>query len=146
LTFPIAHVDIRLSIHATEDLEKAKKAVYKLLPGDHVEEIPFKTEALKGHYGNPITLFETRIKDEGTIRAFMEKLSRNLDGQDKHRILTEPDIFLEKNNLYIRLDKQAALEDEFKLRRDDPIHIRIHFKNKDKKRIMEFCRELGLTS
>ena len=146
MTFPIAYVDIRLSIHATEDLEKAKKAVYRLLPEDRVEEIPFKTEALKGHYGNPITLFETRIKDEGTIRAFMEKLSRNLDEQDKHRILTEPEIFLEKNNLYIRLDKQAALEDEFKLRRDDPIHIRIHFKNKDKERIMEFCRELGLTS
>jgi len=139
-------VDIRLSIHATEDLEKAKKAVYKLLPEDRIEEIPFKTEALKGHYGNPIVLFETRVKDEGVIRAFMEKLSQNLDEQDKHRILTEPDIFLEKNNLYIRLDKQTALEDKFRLRKDDPIHIRIHFKNKDKERIMEFCRELGLTS
>ena len=139
-------MDIRLSIHATEDLEKAKKAVYKLLPEDRIEEIPFKTEALKGHYGNPIVLFETRVKDEGVIRAFMEKLSQNLDEQDKHRILTEPDIFLEKNNLYIRLDKQTALEDKFRLRKDDPIHIRIHFKNKDKERIMEFCRELGLTS
>ena len=146
MTFPITYVDIRLSIHATEDLEKAKKAVYKLLPEDRIEEIPFKTEALKGHYGNPIVLFETRVKDEGVIRAFMEKLSQNLDEQDKHRILTEPDIFLEKNNLYIRLDKQTALEDKFRLRKDDPIHIRIHFKNKDKERIMEFCRELGLTS
>lgn len=146
MTFPIAYVDIRLSIHATEDLEKAKNAVCRLLPEDHIEEIPFKTEALKGHYGNPITLFETRIKDEGTIRAFMEKLSRNLDEQDRHRILTDPDIFLEKNNLYVRLDKQVALDDEFRLRSDDPIHIRIHFKNKDKGRILEFCRELGLTS
>lgn len=139
-------MDIRLSIHATEDLEKAKKAVYKLLPEDRIEEIAFKTEALKGHYGNPIILFETRVKDEGIIRAFMEKLSQSLDEQDKHRILTEPDIFLEKNNFYIRLDKQAALEDKFRLRRDDPVHIRIHFKNKDKERILEFCRELWLTS
>jgi RNA binding exosome subunit len=135
-----------LSIHATEDLEKAKKAVYKLLPEDRIAEIPFKTEALKGHYGNPIVLFETRVKDEGIIRAFMEKLSQTLDEQDKHRILTDPDIFLEKNNFYIRLDKQAALEDKFRLRSDDPIHIRIHFTNKDKGRILEFCRELGLTS
>ena len=146
MTFPITYVDIRLSIHATEDLEKAKKAVCKLLPEDRIEEIAFKTEALKGHYGNPIVLFETRVKDEGIIRAFMEKLSQNLDEQDKNRILTEPDIFLEKNNFYIRLDKQAALEDKFRLRRDDPVHIRIHFKNKDKERILEFCRELGLTS
>jgi RNA binding exosome subunit len=146
LTFPIAYVDIRLSVHATEDLEKARKAVCKLLPEDRIEEIPFKTEGLKGHYGNPIVLFETRVKDEGIIRAFLEKLSQNLDEQDKHKILTAPDIFLEKNSLYIRLDKQAALEDEFRLRRDDPIHIRIRFKNKDKERIMEFCRELGLTS
>jgi RNA binding exosome subunit len=146
LTFPIIYVDIRLSIHATEDLEKAKKAVYKLLPEDRIEEIPFRTEALKGHYGNPIVLFETRVKDEEIIQAFLEKLSQNLDEQDKHRILTEPDIFLEKNNFYIRLDKQAALEDKFKFRRDDPIHIRIHFKSKDKERILEFCRELGLTT
>lgn len=146
MTFPITYVDIRLSIHATEDLEKAKKAVYTLLPEDRIEEISFRTEALKGHYGNPIVLFETRVKDEGIIRAIMEKLSQNLDEQDKHRILLEADIFLEKNNFYIRLDKQAAIEDKFRLRRDDPIHIRIHFKNKDKERILEFCRELGLTA
>ncbi len=145
MKLPIAHVDIRLSVHATEDLEKAKKAVYNLLPEDHVEEILFKTNALKGHYGNPITLLETRIKDQGIISTFVENMSRRLNKQDKHNVLRSLDRFLEKNNLYLRLDKQAALGTELKLRQDDPIHIRIHFKTSDRETIANLCRDLGLT-
>lgn len=145
MKLPIAHVDIRLSVHATENLEKAKRAVCNLLPEDRIEEVAFKTEALKGHYGNPITLLETRIKDEGIIKTFMEKLSQRFDDHDKHEVLQSLDRFLEKNDLYLRLDKQAALEKEFKLRQDDSVHIRIHFKTSDKETIVNLCRELGLT-
>ena len=64
---------------------------------------------------------------------------------DKETVLKESDLFIEKSNVYLRLDKQAALEDEFKLQKTDPIHIRIHFTKRDGKNILEICRELGLT-
>jgi len=139
--FPIAYIDIRFSVHATEDPEKVKKAVYNLFPANCIEEVTFKKDALKGHYGNPIILFETRIKDGEMIKAFVEKLANSLNELDKETILREANIFVEKSNLYLRFDKQAAFEDEFTLHKADPIHIRIHFRKRD---IIEICQELGL--
>jgi len=141
LKLPIVYIDIRFSVHATEDSEKVKKAVYNLFPVNRIEEVIFKKDALKGHYGNPIILFETRVKDEEIIKAFVEKLATCLSMLDKETMLRESDMFVEKSNLYLRLDKQAAFEDEFTLHKADPIHIRIHFRKKD---IVEICRELGI--
>ena len=144
MKLPIAYIDIRFSVHATEDSEKVKKAVHNLFPANRLEEITFKKDALKGYYGNPIILFETRVKDGEIIKAFIEKLATCLSELDKETMLRESDMFVEKSNLYLRLDKQAAFEDEFKLHKADPIHIRIHFRKKKKKSIIEICRELGL--
>lgn len=141
LELPIAYIDIRFSVHATEDPEKVKKAVYNLFPVNRIEELIFKKDILKGHYGNPIILFETRIKDREIIEAFVEKLSIRLGELDKETMLRESDLFVEKSNLYLRFDKQDAFRDELKLCKADPIHIRIHFR---KKGIVEICRELGL--
>ena len=141
MKLPIAYVDIRLSMHATENPEKIKKAMYNLFPANYIDAVTFKKDGLKGHYGNPINVFRTRIKDGEVIEAFVEKLFTRLSDLDKETIVRELNLFVEKNNLYLRLDKQAAFEDAFKLCRDDPIRIRIHFNRKD---IVETCRELGL--
>ena len=55
---------IRFLVHATEDPEKVEKAIFNLLPSDNIDEIQLKQSPLKGHYGNPITLYETKIKDD----------------------------------------------------------------------------------
>lgn len=141
LKLPVAYVDIRFSVHATEDPEKIKKAAHSLFPADHITEVTFMEKVLRGYYGNRIVLFKTRIKDEEMIKAFVKKLSICLSEQDKERIFRESNLFVERGNLYLRLDKQAALEGKLELRKDDPIHIRIHFK---KKKIIEICRELGI--
>lgn len=142
---PIAYIDIRTSAHATEDLEKVKKAVYNLFPEDCIDELTFKKTVTKGHYGNPITLFEARIKDKRLIGAFVGKISTNVSKLDRETIIRGSNLFVERSNLYLRLDKQAAFEGQFKLQKADPIHIRIHFTKRDEKRIMEICQELGLT-
>jgi len=121
LKLPVAYVDIRFSVHATEDPEKIKKAAHSLFPADHITEVTFMEKVLRGYYGNRIVLFKSE--------------------QDKERIFRESNLFVERGNLYLRLDKQAALEGKLELRKDDPIHIRIHFK---KKKIIEICRELGI--
>jgi RNA binding exosome subunit len=144
LKLPTAYIDIRFSSHATEDPEKVKKAVYNLFPADRIEEVTFKKGIIKGHYGNPIILFETRIKDKEMIKAFIEKLSAKLSHLDKEKMSRESNLFIEKSNLYLRLDKQASFEDELKLCSTDPIHIRIHFKRRHGKSIVDTCRELGL--
>ncbi|KPV62737.1 MAG: hypothetical protein AOA66_1233 [Candidatus Bathyarchaeota archaeon BA2] len=76
---PVAYIDIRFFVHATENLDKVVEAVQRLLPSDYIDDILFKKGNLKGHYGNPITLFETRIKNREVIKAFVENLASTAD-------------------------------------------------------------------
>ena len=141
---PIAYVDIRFCAHATEDLDKVMKAVYNIFPSDQTEEIAFNQSSLEGHYGNPITFFETRIKDKVTVRALVENLSNNLSSLDKEELGRELHRFVEKGSLYLRLDKQAALQGKIKFVTSDPIRIRIRFRKSKLEDVTEICREIGM--
>jgi len=141
---PIAYIDIRFFAHATEDLDKVVEAAKHILPNGYVDDIVFRKSSLKGHFGNPITLFETRIKGREIIKAFLEKLSSNINEWDKEALLREVGLHVEKGNLYIRLDKQAALQGEFKLFTADPIRVRIRFRKEKLEDIIKICQELGM--
>ena len=81
---PVAYVDVRFCAHATEDVEKVMKAVQTVLPIDNEEdEIAFNKNTVEGHYGNPITFFDARIKNKKVIKAVVENLSANLGSFDK---------------------------------------------------------------
>ncbi|MFQ6081176.1 MAG: RNA-binding domain-containing protein [Candidatus Bathyarchaeia archaeon] len=141
---PVAYIDIRFFAHATEDLNRVVKAAETILPTDYLDNIVFKRRNLRGHYGNPITLFEARIKRREIIKAFIENLSTGLGGSDKETLLSEIGLHAEKGSLYIRLDKQAALQGEFKFCTADPIRVRIRFRKEKLEDIIEACREMGI--
>ena len=141
---PVAYVDVRFCAHATEDLDKVMEAIHNILPSDNIEDISFKRSGLDGHYGNPITFFETRIKDKETTRALVENLSANLSSLDKEELGREIHRYVEKGSLYIRLNKQAALQGKIKLVTSDPIRIRIRFKKSKIEDVIEICREIGM--
>jgi RNA binding exosome subunit len=141
---PVAYVDIRFCAHATEDVDKVVMAVQNVLPSDHVEDITFTRSKLEGHYGNPITFFETRIKDKETVRALVENLSANLSSLDKDELGRTIERCVEKGNLYLRLDKQAAVKGKTKLVTSDPIRIRIRFRKSKIEDVIQICREVGM--
>jgi len=141
---PITYIDIRFFVHATETQNKVVEAVHRLLPINHVDEIVFRGSNLKGHHGNPITLFETRMKKKEIIKAIVETLSSSLSELDKEALLREIGLRTEKGSLYIRLDKQAALQGEFKLCSADPIRMRIRFRKGKPEDVIEACLKLGL--
>ena len=140
----IAYVDIRFCAHATEDVDKVMEAVQNVLPSDLDEDVAFKRSSLEGHYGNPITFFETRIKDKLTVRALVEKLAANLGSLDKDELGRNIDRYVEKGSLYIRLDKQAAFQGKIKLVISDPIRIRIRFRKSKIEDVIQICREIGM--
>jgi len=140
----IAYIDIRFFVHATEDLDKVVKAAQNVLPSDHVEDITFNKSSLRGHYGNPITLFEAKIKNKETIKALVDNLSSLLSELDKEALSREINLHVEKGRLYIRLDKQAALQGRLKLCTSDPIRICIRFRKTRIEDIIKACRELGM--
>ncbi|MEM2995634.1 MAG: RNA-binding domain-containing protein [Candidatus Bathyarchaeia archaeon] len=141
---PVGYIDIRVFAHATEDPDKVLMAVRNVLPTELAENIAFKKTSLTGHYGNPILLFETRIKDKKFFQAAFEKLSAGLNALDRETLSNEIERHVENGNLYIRLNKQSAYHGEVRLSNIDPIHLKIHFKKHGVKEIVEICRKLGL--
>lgn len=141
---PITYIDIRFFVHATEDLDKVIDAVRHVLPVRYMDEIVLERHKAEGHYGNPIFLFETRIRRKDIVKAVVERLSSNLSPREKERLHAEIHQHLEKGNLYLRLDKQAAFQGEFRLSTVDPIHFRVRFRNRKPEDIISACRTLGI--
>jgi len=141
---PIACVDISFFAHATEDEDKVIGAVRQLLPAAQTENIIFNKSSLRGHHGNPITLFETRIKEKAIVRAVVGNLASGLSPLDKESLLREVKLHVEKGNLYLRFDKQAAFQGKFKLGVSDPIRVRLRFKKNRLEDIVQICREIGM--
>jgi RNA binding exosome subunit len=139
----IAYIDVRVFAHATEETGKVLKAIYNLLPEPAVETVLFKKRSLTGHHGNPIVIFEAKLKGE-LAQKFFEKLSSGLGSLDKEQLSSKIRRHIEKGNLYLRLDKQSAYLNEIRLCQTDPIHFRIHFKKPSPEEIIGICRKFGL--
>jgi len=141
---PIGYIDIRVFAHATEDLDKVLTAARNIIPSDLVDTVTFNKTGLTGHHGNPITLFEARVKERNLVNSIFGKLCSGLRILDKEVLTDEINQHLDKGNLYMRLDKQSAYLNELRLGSTDPIHMRIHFKKHDIEGVVDICRSFGL--
>jgi RNA binding exosome subunit len=140
----IGYIDIRVFAHATEDTEKVQTAVRNLLSTELAETLVFEKASLTGHHGNPITLFTTQLTDKKTLPSLLEKIGFGLSALDKETLDRELKLHLEKRNLYLRFDKQSAYLGVHKFAQNDPIHMKIHFKNKTFEEIVDICKQTGL--
>jgi hypothetical protein len=141
---PVGYVDLRVFAHATEDPERVLAAVRNVLPSESVDSVVFKKSVLSGHHGNPIVLFEARVKDRKLVQAVFAKLCSGLGLMDKEVLAAEISGHLERGNLYLRLDKQSAFLGEVRLGSVDPVHVRVHFKKHGTDEVVSVCREFGL--
>jgi hypothetical protein len=140
----VGYIDVRVFAHATEDPERVLAAARNVVPRESIDTVTFKKVSLTGHHGNPITLYETKVKERKLIKAAFEKLCAGLSVLDKETLANEVKQHLDKGNLYVRLDKQSAYLNELKLSSTDPIHLRIHFKKHSAEEIVDICRTSGL--
>lgn len=141
----IAYIDIRVSAHATEDQQKVQTAIENLISiNEFPQPIIFQKTACTGHYGNPIILFTAKLEDKEILPAIIEKIGTNLSVLDKEEFSRNLELHLEKTNLYLRFDKQSALNGVVKFSQIDPIHMRIHFRNQTQQQIAEFLKQKGL--
>ena len=142
--YPIAYVEIRVFSHATEDLEKVQTAVKNTLPENLAAELKFNQTSVTGHHGNPIVLMEAKLTDKAALPSLLEKLASQLSPLDKEQFCMELGQRIERHNLFLRLDKQNACLGTLKLTSQDPIHLKIHFKNKGPEEIQQICGQAGL--
>ena len=141
---PVGYVDLRVFAHATEDPERVLAAIRNVLPSESVDSVVFKRSVLSGHHGNPIVLFEARVKDRKLVQAVFAKLCSGLGLMDKEVLAGEISGHLERGNLYLRLDKQSAFLGEVRLGSVDSVHVRVHFKKHGTDEVVGVCRECGL--
>ncbi len=141
---PVGYIDIRVLAHATEDTKKVLLSALNTLPFELKEDVTFKETRLTGYYKNPIMLYQTRLTDKQTFIPILKHLSSNVNSLDKEDLTHNIRIHLDKGNLYLRFDKQLAYINTLKFSKKDPIHFKIHFKNKTSIEIIDLCKELGL--
>jgi len=141
---PIAYIDIRVFAHATEDPDKVQTAVRNLLPKQLTETLIFEKQSCAGHHGNSIILFTSKLTDKKLLPKALEKIGEDLGALDKEELDRDIKLHLEKGNMYLRFDKQSAFLGSLKLTQNDPIHIKIHFKNKTAQEIIEMSKQTGL--
>jgi RNA binding exosome subunit len=142
--YPIGYIEIRVFSHATEDQAKVETALRNILPETLAEEVTFTKTNCIGHHGNPIVLVEAKLADRATLLSVLEKIGSALGILDKEELSTEVNQHIEKHNLYLRLDKQSAFLGKVKFSSTDPIHFKVHFKNKNPQQIADLCRQAGL--
>jgi RNA binding exosome subunit len=141
---PIAYIDIRVFAHATEDPSKVQTAVRNLLPAELAETLVFEKTNCTGHHGNPIILFTSKLTDKKLLPKTLEKFGKELGALDKEELNRSLKLHLEKGNLYLSFDKQSAFLGALKFSQNDPIHLKIHFKNKTAQEITEISKQTGL--
>jgi RNA binding exosome subunit len=118
--------------------------VRNILPEELSETAVFQKTSLTGHHGNPITLFATKLTDKQALPIFLQKIGSGITSMDKEALERNMKLHLEKGNLYLRFDKQSAYQSEPRFSQNDPIHFKIHFKNKTSEEIVKICRNAGL--
>ena len=142
--FPIAYIEVRVLSHATEDQEKVEMATRNTMPEKLAEEAKFTKTTCTGHYGNPITFLQTKLTDKEELPTALEKIASSLNSLDKEQLSREMKMHVEKHNLYLRFDKQRAFMGKLILASNDPIHFKIHFKNRSPEEITQICKNVGL--
>jgi len=119
-------------------------AVRNTLPEELGASAVFKKTSLTGHHGNPITLMEVELADRQTLMGVLRKIGVGLTALDKETLNSEISLHLERGNLYLRFDKQQAFLGALRFSSNDPIHFKVHFRNKTADEIVAICREAGL--
>jgi RNA binding exosome subunit len=140
----IAYIDVRVFAHATENLQKVQTAVKNLFPVELAQTVSFQATKCFGHHGNPITMFSARLEDKAKLVGVLENFGRNLSALDKEELFRNVELHVERSNLYLRFDKQAAFLGSFKFSQVDPVHVKVHFKDKKPHEIVEISRQVGL--
>jgi RNA binding exosome subunit len=141
---PVAYIELRASAHATEDQQKVQNAIQNLISTIETPQLlVFQKTTCLGHYGNPIILFTAKLDDKEMLSAVFDRIGNNLSSLDKEELDRNLNLHLEKTNLYLRFDKQSALQGVVKFSQVDPIRLRIHFRSQTPQQIAEFLKQKG---
>ncbi len=105
----VTEITITTHCHATEDIEKVKKALLNVIPRELQGSTKIYMEVLHGYYGNPITKLKTSFEKNEALLVLKHILS-SLSKTDVSYMLSSLELryYKKGNKIFLRLDKQAA--------------------------------------
>jgi len=128
-------------------MEKVYSALRNVASKEIAERAWISKQDLKGHHGNPIVTIMMKIRGSDLMESFVHSLASRLSDGDKGLLSVELRKHIDADgNLYIRLDKQAALFSRLSLKQEDPIRIRMKLETRPRtlEQMNEALGRLGL--
>ena len=136
------NIKVSVFVKPEEDEASIKKHLLALFPFDlEQEKIIFKRSNATGFNQKEIIILEVDLKKERHTNAFLNFLKEKLNEQQKAVLVKQENRLDEDCNLFIRLDKEKLLNNEFWIiDSGECYHIRISIaafpKKKEKARVV----------
>ena len=115
-------VNISVFVHATEEEDKVLNVLKRFLS----EDAKVQKEHATGHFRNPIDILTVKITKPRDTAKFLDLIRQNFSKDDIHKILNDLNRYVDDEGiLFIRINKQEAARNSFKLGKKDPILVRV---------------------
>ncbi len=144
--FKVHEIEFITYCHATEDCSRVLNALKNLLPPSIRDKTSFTHQTLHGYYGNPITIYSTKIREYA--EQLIEYLADQFNESEKAILSATLELRYDRrsNKLYLRVSKQEAYNKKIVLYdSDDVIKIVISFKNgRGLNKVREYLKSMRL--
>ncbi len=132
---PFHYIDLRAFCYTTEDEKRVERALRTYLP----EEFPIERAESEGYHGDRILVLSARVENADGIRHVLDQLRGSADLE---RIQGELDERVTENcELFLSLDKQAALRGEVGLGEGITLRAKVEAYPAKKESAVENARE-----
>ena len=105
----VENLELVAHCHATEDVEKVKRALMNLIPPDVRPRAMISEQRLSGYFHNPITRISVVVLKEDALTTLKYIISR-MEPHDRNYLLLslEQRYDRKSNKLFFRVDKKEA--------------------------------------
>jgi RNA binding exosome subunit len=119
------YAEISAFAHATEDLDKVKAAVLRVLPEALATRARFCESAMRGHHDNLIVELRVELYSRADAYQALQAILAGISSLDERALEDGLSKHLdERKRLYLRLDKQKAFQGEVAFASVDAISFR----------------------
>jgi RNA binding exosome subunit len=116
------YAEISAFAHATEDLDKVKASVLRVLPEALSARVRFCESTMRGHHDNLIVELRVELYSRADAYQALQAILAGISSLDERALEDGLSKHLdERNRLYLRLDKQKAFQGEVVLASVDAI-------------------------
>lgn len=127
----VSLIRISAHVHPTEVIERVKQALADLLDIDNaLLDESLEDSVLEGDYTNKIHVLTWTLKKPKEIETFLSRIKEGLPEEQKKVLKQNFSSFYnpDAKTFFVRLHKQSALENMFKISQyDDIFHVSIKF-------------------